>query len=370
MTFTVNSEVFLQPLVLASDVVESKSTNPVLSCVLIEFVGSLVRVTGTDNEMILVSEAQTMLDLEPGVSLKVAVNARKIVEIVKALESDQLSLALSSNGLLTLESRGARFQLTALPAEDFPEGGVLVDQGNSVVVDAKFLRDKFKQVSFAMAAQDVRPFLKGLYMHSDQEAVKLVATDGHRLSVGAFAPAEGRLEHDVIIPRKAVNQILKLVSQRSEAVKLSISNTHLRVDLDGCCFVTKLMDGKYPDYTRVIPRDFSEQVIVDREDLRKSLTRVAILSNDTLRCVRFSFSQGVLDISAANYDSEEASESLPCDYSGPDVSIGLNANYVLEALSHTVGEVAVMKFIDANNSVLIQSELEPDLLFVIMPMRI
>ncbi|MGJ8686730.1 MAG: DNA polymerase III subunit beta, partial [Spongiibacteraceae bacterium] len=264
----------------------------------------------------------------------------------------------------------SRFSLSTLPASDFPgvEQGKNGQQFELKQGDLKRLIDR---TSFAMAQQDVRYYLNGMLFEVSQDLLRAVATDGHRLAMATFEGAVA-VEQDaqVIVPRKGVVELARLLIHEDEPASLIVGTNHIRVATRGFTFTSKLIDGKFPDYERVLPRGTTKTVIGSREELKQAFARAAILSNEKYRGIRMLLANGALTITANNPEQEEAEETVAVDYEGPGLEIGFNVSYILDVLGVVSGEEVKFLLSDANSSALIEDAVEGDCQYVVMPMRL
>jgi len=370
MKFSIARDTLIKPLNLVAGVVERRQTLPILSNVLLVLEGTSLSLTGTDLEVELVGR----LDLEaPGVDGEVTVPARKLVDICKSLpEGSNIEFSVDS-GKATVKAGRSRFTLSTLPAADFPS--VEASAGDiSLSLEQSLVKQLIDGTAFAMAQQDVRYYLNGLYLEVLGGRLRVVATDGHRL---ALATAPGKVDAPdagVIIPRKGVLELSRLL-EGDTPVELAIGSNHIRAANQQFTFTSKLVDGKFPDYERVIPKNPDKAVVGDRGDLKQAFTRTAILSNEKYRGIRLRLSDNSLEITANNPEQEQAEESVAVDYAGPELEIGFNVSYLLDVLSVLSNSSVRLSLSDeASSALLEQSEPpaggEPERLYVVMPMRL
>ena len=367
MKFSISREALLRPLTLVAGVVERRQTLPVLSNVLIQVEQDEVALTGTDLEVELVGRTVASQVDEPGA---ITVPARKLMDICKSLP-DQSELELSiEDGRAVLRSGRSRFTLSTLPVAEFPN----IEDGQSSV-ELALPRGTLKQLidatSFALAQQDVRYYLNGLLLEFAPNLVRTVATDGHRLAVSS-RPVEINIEsaQKLIVPRKGVLELVRLLDDSEEPVSLTLGSTHIRAHTGDFTFTSKLVDGKFPDYERVVPKGGDKVFIAERSELRQVLSRTAILSNEKYRGVRLNLEEGNLRVMANNPEQEEAEENIAIEYSGPAMEIGFNVGYLIDVLN-AVGEDRVqMTLGDPNSSALMEEPGGGDALYVVMPMRL
>jgi DNA polymerase-3 subunit beta len=367
MKFQTDRESLLRPLQLVTGVVERRQTLPVLSNLLISAGSQGLSITGTDLEVELVAEVPEVSVEEPG---QVTIPARKLTDIWRSLPDGATVKIEVSGDRVTLRSGRSRFTLSTLPAGDFPK----ID---SVPGEVEFslpqqdIRRLLEQVSFSMAQQDVRYFLNGMLLEVTDDHIRSVATDGHRMAMCTLnqaVPVAQRVQ--AIVPRKGVIEMGRLLDDESGDVALQISDNHLRLRSGAFTLTTKLVDGKFPDYEKVIPRDSNQVLTGDRETLRQAFHRAAILSNEKYRGVRLTFGLDQLTVQANNPEQEEAEETVPVDYSGTQLEIGFNVSYLQDVLGALGTESVRLSVSDANSSALIEGDGNDTALYVIMPMRL
>ncbi|MDH4558869.1 DNA polymerase III subunit beta [Pseudomonas sp. BN417] len=367
MHFTIQREALLKPLQLVAGVVERRQTLPVLSNVLLVVEGQQLSLTGTDLEVELVGRVALEEPAEPG---EITVPARKLMDICKSLPSDALIDIRVDEQKLLIKAGRSRFTLSTLPANDFPT----VEEGpgslNFSLVQSK-LRRLIERTSFAMAQQDVRYYLNGMLLEVNAGILRAVATDGHRLAMCAMdAGIEGVERHQVIVPRKGILELARLLTEQDGEVRIVLGQHHIRATTGEFTFTSKLVDGKFPDYERVLPRGGDKLVVGDRQALREAFSRTAILSNEKYRGIRLTLASGQLKIQANNPEQEEAEEEVAVDYNGSNLEIGFNVSYLLDVLGVMSTEQVRLILSDANSSALVQEADNDDSSYVVMPMRL
>jgi DNA polymerase III subunit beta len=357
----------LNPLSAVSGIIERRHTLPILSNVLIEQTGQNLSFLATDIEIQIT--ARTPLQAT-GETKAITVGARKLVDILRALP-DGADLTLQpQEKRLQVKAGKSRFTLQTLPAEDFPRLAKPAGEAAKFSLGQKALRRLLGLVQYAMAQQDIRYYLNGLLMVVEEGQLKLVATDGHRLAYAATELVGKLPRQEVIVPRKTVLELSKLLADNDEEVNIEISATQAAFRFGAIELVSKLIDGKFPDYTRVIPTGHKNKLQVDRESLRQALLRAAILSNEKFRGVRWVLTDGSLKIVSSNAEQEEAHEEVEIKYAGDALDIGFNVNYLLDVLNNVGGDKIDCAFGDASSSALISYPTEKDFRYVVMPMRI
>ena len=357
----------LGPLSSVSGIIERRHTLPILSNVLIDRVDHGLSFLATDIEIQIT--ARSALE-QSGDAHALTVGARKLVDILRALpESAEVTLQQQDKRLLVKAGK-SRFTLQTLPAEDFPRLSKPVGEAARFSVPQKALRRLLGLVQYAMAQQDIRYYLNGLLMLVEEKQLRLVATDGHRLAYASMALDAQLPRQEVIVPRKTVIELSKLLGDVDDEVKVDISSTQAAFNFGSVELVSKLVDGKFPDYTRVIPTQHKNMLEVDREVLRQALLRAAILSNEKFRGVRWVLTQGSLRIVSSNAEQEEAHEEIEVTYTGEPIDIGFNVNYLLDVLNNVSGPKVECAFGDSSSSALLTFASEPEFKYVVMPMRI
>lgn len=382
MRLKIAKESLLNVLSHVVGAVERRHTLNILSNVKIQTTQQALTITGSDLEVELVAST-TLADgacIEAG---ETTVPARKLVEICKSLPSAALiDLQITEDQRCILKSGNSRFVLGTLPAEDYPLLSTENSLGTQVQVTQRELKRLFEKTAFAMAVQDVRFYLTGTLLEIDQNQLRTVTTDGHRLALcEVLASSTATSSIQAIVPRKAVGELQRLLSIEDEQLTLLIGRELLNVTINTPSrdkeqgditvrFTTKLIDGKFPDYRRVIPSGGDKHVLIAHDVFKQSLQRVAILSNEKLRGVFLNFSQDTLQLRANNPEQDEASEDLVIQYQDAPLEMSFNAQYILDVLSVLDGDDVRMSMTEANQSVLVQDPAHPDQTYVVMPMRV
>lgn len=369
MKLSISRDQLLKPLQQVSGVVEKRQTLPVLANVLIQVDASRGRLslTGTDLEVELIATAELAGSVADG---EITVPARKLLDICKSLPaSAELELKLENQKLL-VKSGKSRFTLATLPATDFPNREE--SRGAfSFSVQQKTLKRLIDNTAFAMAQQDVRYYLNGMLFEVTNGVLRTVATDGHRLAMCTeTAEAATSDRYQVIVPRKGVQELARLLGDDDGPVEISLSTNHIRVSVNTVTFTSKLIDGKFPDYERVLPRGGDKIVLANRDELRQALHRVSILSNEKYRGIALQLSNELLCIRANNPDQEEAEEEVAVEYAGSSLEIGFNVGYLQDVLGVLRGATIKVVLGDSNSSALVQEVDSNDALYVVMPMRL
>ena len=358
----------LKPLQAVSGIVEKRHTLPILSNVLFERIGERLHLLATDLEIqVSTSFSSPQKGAE---NYLVTVSARKLQDILRALpEQAEISLE-AQNNRMQVRSGKSRFNLQTLPAEDFPKLAQAPGTAAKITLTQKELRKLLLLVQYAMAQQDIRYYLNGMLLMLEADQFKAVATDGHRLAYASMKLQQKTEPQEVIMPRKAVQELIKLLNDNDEEVAIELTPSQVKFKLGDVELVTKVVDGKFPDYTRVIPTNYKKSFEIERGTLQQALQRVAILSNEKFRGVRWTLTEGQLRIACTNTEQEEAFEELEIPYKGEALDIGFNVSYLLDVLSNIASEKVTCSFGDANSSVLITIAEDSDFRYVVMPMRI
>mgnify|MGYP001166499486 CR=1 FL=1 len=367
MKFTISRENFLQPLQMVSGAVERRHTLPILSNVLIKVTEGALWLTGTDLEVELVSSVTLEGDYTDG---EITVPAKKLFDIIRGLtDGTQIHFSVDDNKALIRAGRG-RYTLSTLSANDYPN---LEDWESEVELDLTCLDIKrlIDSTNFSMAQQDVRYYLNGMSLETEENLVRTVATDGHRLAL-CRQPYDNALlsARQVIIPRKGVMEISRLIGDDDSLIKVQIGANHIRLHASAFIFTSKLVDGRFPDYRRVLPRDGDKTIIAEKSTLKEAFSRAAILSNEKFRGVRLNLSNGELKITANNPEQEEAEEIVDVEYQGDDLEIGFNVAYLIDVLNALPRDKVKITLSDSNSSALIEDSEDDAALYVIMPMRL
>lgn len=368
MKFSTSRSSLLTPIQAVMGVVERRQTMPILANVLFLVRGQELSVTATDLEVELVARAELDKVDSGG---EVTVPGRKLLDICRALPEGATVQVQLDGDRLVVKSGRSRFVLGTLPAAEFPVVEA-VEAIQSLKLSQAELRTLLEKTHFAMAQQDVRYYLNGLLLETGKKQVRAVATDGHRLALCELpigGSGNGKGVHQVIIPRKGVQELQRLLGGEDEVV-LAISSNHVSATIGDVRFSSKLIDGRFPDYERVIPKPAGNVLKADREVLRQALQRAAILSNEKYRGVRLELGDGSLKIQANNPDQEEARDELEVEYKGQPLEIGFNVTYLLDALAAVEAEQVEIGFVDASSSCLISAPGISTTRYVVMPMRL
>ena len=348
-------------------IVERRHTLPILANVLIRKTGNALQLTTSDLEVQIRTTAE--LGGDTG-DFTTTVNARKIIDVLRTMPSDQTVSLETSQDKLVLKGGKSRFTLASLPAEDFPLVQEAASFGPAFSVPQKTLKHLLGQVAFAMAVQDIRYYLNGILFVAEGKQLSLVATDGHRL---AFASATLDVEvpkQEVILPRKTVIELQRLLSDKEGAIEMQFAANQAKFSFDGMEFVTKLVEGKFPDYNRVIPKNHKNSITLGRAPLLASLQRTAIMTSDKFKGVRLNLEPGTLRVASNNAEQEEAVDELDIDYGGDTIEIGFNVTYLIDALANMGQDMVKVELSDGNSSALLTIPENDSFKYVVMPMRI
>lgn len=366
MKFSIQREVFLQPLSQVIGVVERRQTLPVLANFLLVAKDGRLSVTGTDMEVELISSVEATVSQEG----EITVPARKLVDIVRALPDGSKITFSVKDEKATLSASRSRYTLATLPAAEFPATDQ-VEALENVELEEKALKTLLDKTSFAMANQDVRYYLNGLLMDFKGGKLRTVATDGHRLAVCDHAQDVSiNQDRQLIVPRKGVMELSRMLTESSDPVSLAIGRNHVRLIKDGTVFTSKLIDGRFPDYEAVIPVGADKQMLLDTEIFTRALQRAAILSNEKYRGVRLEANGSALKIVAHNPQHEEAVEEMEAQLNFDQLAVGFNVTYLLDALMAIETEQVSLELKDANSSCLVSAP-DSDLnRHVVMPLKL
>ena len=366
MKFETLRDTLLSPVQAVVGVVERRQTMPILANLLLAVTDEGLAVTGTDMEVELVAKTTVEVQ-EKG---EVTVPARKLLDICRALPEGAKLAVYLDKGKLSLRSGRSRFSLATLPAADFPSiEDIHVQRG--FAVGQTQLRDLIARTAFSMAQQDVRYYLNGLLLETSENRLRAVATDGHRLALCDLqATIEDNSIQQVIVPRKGVLELQRLLGDSDTQAKIELGTNHVRVNLPGMRFTSKLIDGRFPEYERVVPKGGDKAFTADRQLLRETLGRAAILSNEKYRGVRLQLAPQHLKVMAHNPEQEEAEDELEVQYQGSELEIGFNVTYLLDALATLESEQVHITLTDANSSCLIRAPENEHCRYVVMPMRL
>lgn len=363
----INKEEFLKPLQSVAGIVERRHTLPILSNVLIQISGKKVSFLATDLEIQIT--AQLFNESERS-DAAITVSAKKLQDIVRALPDNAEISFDSKDSRLQLKAGKSQFNLQTLPAEDFPRLALSDDPVSEISLSQSMLKQLFNQVQHAMAQQDIRYYLNGLLMVLEPGTVKVVATDGHRLSLASMEAETVTQSAEAILPRKTVTELIKLLGDTDEEVKISLGKNLVTFSFGNINLISKVIEGKFPDYNKVIPSHYENHVRLDRLTLLHAMQRASILSNEKFRGVRIVLTQNSMRVICNNTEQEEAEEEIEINYSNEPLDIGFNVTYLLDVLNNIGSKEVDCSFGDANSSCLITVPEDDRFKYVVMPMRI
>ncbi len=366
MEISITRDDLIKPLGQAVGVVEKRQTLPILAYVLMRQKKGRLTLTGTDLEV----EVNAIVKTSGGVDGEITVPARKLLDICRGLPADA-NIKLNLKGEKAVVRSGkSRFTLTTMPPGDYPAIEAS-EWEETFEVPQKALKNLLENTQFCMAHQDVRYYLNGLLIELDGKTLRAVATDGHRMALSEIELAEkSNSDRQIIVPRKGVLELARFLEDNDKPAKISLGANHIRVELPNLTFISKLVDGRFPDYNKVVPANQGKELLMDRQSFRDALSRVAILSNEKYRGVRLNLSQGTLTITAHNPEQEEAEEEIAVEYTGDEMEIGFNVNYIIEAANALASEQVKLGLNDPNSSCTLVVPDNSGALYVIMPMRL
>ncbi|XKM13905.1 DNA polymerase III subunit beta [Orbaceae bacterium ac157xtp] len=367
MKFIIDREILIRPLQLVSAPLSSRPTLPILGNILLQVSDNKLSLTGTDLEIEMIAR---ILLTEPCENGATTVPARKFLDICRSLPNDaKITISLDDNRL-NISSGRSKFSLSTLPASDFPNLENWQYEAD-FHIPQKTLKQLIDSVQFSMANQDVRYYLNGMLFETENNMLKTVATDGHRLAVCALPIGQNiPVSCSVIMPRKGVLELAKLVPDSDELVNVQIGNNNLRITIDDFTFTSKLIDGRFPDYKKVIPRNPDKTLEASCEELKKALSRAAILSNEKFKGIRLYIENNQIKITANNPEQEEAEEIVDVTYSSTPLEIGFNVTYLLDILNTLKCETVQLLLTDSTSSVQIEDVNDQSATYVVMPMRL
>ncbi|WDE11921.1 DNA polymerase III subunit beta [Thalassomonas haliotis] len=367
MNFSLNRELLLKPLLLVSGAVERKSTLPILGNILLDVSGDSLTLTATDLELEMVSYTKVENHAEDG---QVTVPARKLLDICKSLPENSMLTFSSDQDAIRLSTGRSKYSLSTLPATDFPNIEEWKGDVEFKLLKSELLR-LIESTHFSMANQDVRYYLNGMSIETENNEIRSVATDGHRLAICKIANDSLALPaRQVIVPRKGILEIIRLLTPVDEEIQVFLGSNHIRIIDQEFSFTSKLVDGRFPDYRRVLPRNGDKVLETNKDQLRQVLSRASILSNEKFKGVRLNFNQSELKITANNPEQEQAEEEIEINFPYEELEIGFNVSYVLDVLNAIKDSEVKFTLADANSSVVIEGCNSGEALYVVMPMRL
>lgn len=366
MQIKINREILLKPLTNVSSIVERRHTLPILSNLLLQAKNNNIQLTATDLEMQISLNIQSQFSGE----LSTTISAKKLLDICRSLpESVDIDM-VSNDSRITVKAGKSRFNLQTLPAADYPIMSKVADNSTAINISQVVFKKLLKQVEFAMAQQDIRYYLNGLLLEVNDNKLNIVGTDGHRLSFTSTTLNQSYDKTEVIIPRKTVIELIKLLDDSDEEVAIEFNSGQVNFAFGDIRLISKVIDGKFPDYTRVIPPNHQNTFNVNRINVLTAMQRASILSNEKYRGIRMVLSNNNLKLISTNTEQEEAEEELDIDYSKEGLDIGFNVTYLIDVLNNVSDETINFSFADANSSCLITVPNDDNYKYVVMPMRI
>ena len=367
IVFKSTQDKILTAMQSVAGIVGRRQTLPILANVLLRKTGSQVQLTTSDLEIQIRTNAELAGDEG---NFATTLGARKLIDILRTMPADQTVSLENTGGKLILKGGKSRFTLQSMPAEDFPLVQESPSFGPVFSVPQKTLKSLVSQVSFSMAVHDIRYYLNGILFVAEGKQLSLVATDGHRLAFSSATLDVDVPKQEVILPRKTVLELQRLLSDKDGAIEMQFAANQARFSFDGMEFVTKLVEGKFPDYNRVIPKNHKNIVTLGRVPLLASLQRTAIMTSDKFKGVRLNIEPGTLRVASSNAELEEAVDELDIDYGGDAIEIGFNVTYLIDALQNMSQDMVRIELSDGNSSALVTNPEDSAFKYVVMPMRI
>lgn len=366
MQIQINREVLLKPLTSVTGIVERRHTLPILSNLLLEAKNNQIQLTATDLEM----QISMTIDSAFKGELSTTLSAKKFLDICRALPESANIDMVSQDSRLTVKAGKSRFNIQTLPAADYPVMTKASDQTTVIKISQIVFKKLLKQVEFAMAQQDIRYYLNGLLLEVIENNLNIIGTDGHRLSFTSAKLNQSYDKTDVIVPRKTVIELIKLLNDSDEEVTIEIGAGQINFTFNEIRLISKIIDGKFPDYNRVIPTGHQNSFTVNRMSVLTAMLRASILSNEKYRGIRMVLTNNNLKLISTNTEQEEAEEELEIDYTKDPLDIGFNVTYLIDVLNNVNDENIHFSFADANSSCLITVPNDAEYKYVVMPMRI
>jgi DNA polymerase-3 subunit beta len=366
MKFSIQRSHLLKPLQQVSGALGGRPTLPILGNLLLKVEDNVLSMTATDLEVELISKVTLEGDFEAGT---ITVPSRKFLDICRGLPDDSVITFVLEGDRVQVRSGRSRFSLATLPANDFPNIEDWQSEVEVSVTQAE-LRGLIEKTQFSMANQDVRYYLNGMLFEIDGSTLRSVATDGHRMAVSQTQLGADFAQQQIIVPRKGVLELVKLMDAPEQPVTLQIGSSNLRAEVNNFTFTSKLVDGRFPDYRRVMPQTTTKTLEANCDELRQAFSRAAILSNEKFRGVRVNLADTEMRITANNPEQEEAEEMLDVSFEGEAIEIGFNVSYVLDVLNTLRCEQVRISMSDANASALIENANDDSALYVVMPIRL
>lgn len=367
LTIKAKNSTLLGPLQQVTGIVERRHTLPILSNVLIEVVDSSINFLATDLEVQIRASAKLEGSHNAG---SLTVGAKKLQDILRALSPDADTALETKDNRLTVKAGKSRFNLQTLAAADFPKINESKEAATVITLPQNELKRVLGLVQFAMAIQDIRYFLNGVLFSAEGNILRVVATDGHRLSMAQYKLPESTTKIEAILPRKTVIELIKLLNESDDPVTLALHSNQVKFSFAGIEIVSKIVEGKFPDYQKVVPTNYANHILMNRVMLQQAMQRASILSNEKIRGVRMVFTKDALSIICTNNEQEEAEEGMSIDYNAEALDVGFNISYVLDVLNHLQCETVQISLGDVQTSALFTVPGSDEFKYVVMPMRI
>ncbi len=366
--FSVNKASLQLPLLTVAGAVDRKQSMPVLSNILLTLKQDEIILSATDLEIDVTARVPVHSVQGEG---QTTVPAKKIVDIIRSLEEDSIpQITADENNQLIIRDKHSQFKLSTLPAAGFPIG----EKDKNVVelsLSKHILVHLLQSTYFAMSQQDVRVFLNGMLLSFDAQGITAVATDGHRLAICHASEYQVKSPHRIIVPRKAVLELLRLLSAiDDDTISISAGESNFCLQTEVFSFNTKLVESRYPPYQKAIPKQLNTFILIDRDALKKALNRITILAHEKTKAIVLSVQSAQLQLTANNQQQEEASEIISAEVDGQPIQIGLNAAYLLDVINHCGDGLVRLSFVDENSSLLFESLTDEQYQYIIMPMKL
>lgn len=364
---TISKQQLLTPLLIVAGAVDKKQSLAILSNILLKLTKNQLRLTATDLEIEITACVPCVAEQETG---SITVPAKKMIDIIRSLEDDANPTLICKDGTMSIKAGRSQFKLTTLPADDYP---ATEDEPSDVefTVNTSSLIRLLQSTYFAMAQQDVRIYLNGLFLEIDTQSITAVTADGHRMAICRLPCQLINQHHRLLIPKKGIQEMLRLLSHvTDESVVLSSSKNHFKLVTGQYIFSSKLIEARFPPYAKAVPKDQDKSVIIDRDILKRALSRIIIMANEKLRAVLLQIQPNTLTLIASNQEHEEGIESLAAETEGDELNIGLNATYLLDVLNHVSEGPLRLSFSDTDSSILVQSLQDENYQYIIMPMKL
>jgi len=366
MNIKIDRELLINPLGNVSGIVEKRHALPILSNLLLENQENNLKFTATDLEMQISTHIKTKLSD----NFQITIPAKKLFDITRALpEKSNIDIQIEENKV-TVKAKKSRFNLQTLPPKDYPVMKKDVDDVIKLKLSQSAFKNLLKQVDFSMAQQDIRYYLNGLLIEIKDNNLNIVGTDGHRLSFTSTTLKDPCKNIQVIVPRKTIVELVKLLSDSDDNVEVGITKNQVNFNFNDIDLITKVIDGKFPDYSRVIPNGHDNIFDIDRETLLDAMLRASILSNDKYRGIRMVVEENNLKLISNNSEHEEAEEEIEIKYKGDKIDIGFNVTYLIDVLTNIQTEKLTIAFSDSSSSCLVTIPKNKEYKYVVMPMRI